>query len=67
MTYELFIFVEEEKRYFFEQFLCNPEEVDTASISIALVKCFQKYFRSINHAEQHIQTSKQKLKVFNFE
>lgn len=37
---ELAIFTDEEKRFLFENFLCNPEEVDAASISVALVKVF---------------------------
>ena len=39
-TYEIFIFAEEEKRFIFEQFLCNPDEVDATQTSVALVKCF---------------------------
>lgn len=65
--YELFIFSEEEKRFLFEQFLCNPDEVDAAQISVGLVRCFQKYFRLINVAEQFMQSQKQKIKVLRFE
>lgn len=50
LTYELFIFSEEEKKFLFDTFLCNPDEVDAAQISVALVKCFQKYFRLINQS-----------------
>ena len=39
-THEISIFTEKEKRFLFEHFLCNPEEVDAASISVALVKVF---------------------------
>jgi len=50
--------------------LCNPEEVDASSISVALVKVFQKYFRLINIAKQHLQperTNKSKFKVISFD
>ena len=40
ITYELTIFSEVEKRFLFTQFLCNPDEVDAAQISVSLVKCF---------------------------
>lgn len=62
-TYEIFIFAEEEKRFMFEQFLCNPDEVDATQTSVALVKCFQKYFRMINAKEQFLNLSKSKIKV----
>ena len=51
----------------FESFLCNPDEVDTASISVALVKCFQKYFRLINISEQFMNGHKNKIKVIHFD
>ena len=68
-TFELSIFTEEEKRFLFEHFLCNQEEVDVKSISVALVKVFQKYFRLINMSNQFIvqERQKNKIKVLNFD
>ena len=65
-TYELFIFSEEEKKFLFESFLCNPDEVNAAQISVALVKCFQKYFRLINISHQFMLGHKNKIKVLHF-
>ena len=47
--------------------MCNPDEVDASQISVALVKCFQKYFRMINSHEQFLNLSRGKLKVLEFE
>ena len=66
-TYELYIFSDEEKRFLFTQFLCNPEELEAAQISVPLVKCFQKYFRMINIAENFLRGHKAKIKVLGFE
>jgi len=51
----------------FESFLCNPDEVDTASISVSLVKCFQKYFHMLNISEQFMLGHKNKIKVLEFD
>ena len=67
INYELFIFSEEEKRFLFTQFLCNPDEVDVAQISVSFVKCFQKYFRLINIAEDFLKGHKTKIKVVKFD
>ena len=40
VLYELFIFTETEKRFLFDCFLCNPDEVDASKITVALVNCF---------------------------
>jgi len=47
--------------------LCNPEEVDVASISVAQVKVFQKYFRMINMAQKYMFGHKNKFKVVHFD
>lgn len=65
-SYELFLFNDEEKRFLFTAFLCNPDEVNASSISVSLVKCFQKYFRMINSAEQNLSTSRNKIQVLKF-
>ena len=51
VTHELSIFSEREKRFLFEHFLCNRDEVDATSISPALVNVFTKYFPLINKVE----------------
>lgn len=66
-SYELFLFNDEEKRFLFTAFLCNPDEVNAASISVSLVKCFQKYFRMINSAEQNLATPRNKIQVLKFD
>jgi hypothetical protein len=46
--HELFLFSDEEKKYFFTKILCNKTYIDYRTISIGQVKSFHKYFILLN-------------------
>jgi len=54
----MFIFTDEEKKFFFTKILCNPSYIDPKTISVGQVKCFQKYFILINKQEGNIDMHK---------
>lgn len=62
---EIFLFTDEEKKYFFTKILCNPTYINS-KISYGQVRCFQKYFKVINQQEENIETLRKKLIVINF-
>lgn len=65
---EIYLFTEEEKKFLFTNILCNPQEVGASKISVSLVKCWIKYFKLINRAEnQKLVYNKKVLRVKDFE
>ena len=65
---EIYLFTEAEKKFLFTNILCNPQEVDAAKIGVSLVKCWIKYFKLINRAEnQRLLYHKKMLRVKDFE
>jgi hypothetical protein len=63
---EIYLFTDDERKYFFTKILCNPTYVNS-KVSYGQVKCFQKYFKVINEQEMNIEYQRKKMKVVAFE
>jgi len=64
---EVYLLSPEEQKHLFTSILCNSSTVDYQKLSAGIAKCFHTYFRLINRDEGHLDLSKRKVEVLDFE
>jgi hypothetical protein len=64
---EVYLLTPAEQKHLFTSILCNSSSVDYQRLSTGIAKCFHTYFRLINRDEGHLDLSKRKVEVLNFE
>lgn len=58
------MFTTEEKKFLFNEILCNS--VTKSNTSIPLAKCFNHYFKQINKSEKTLKSFGKRSRVLNF-